>query len=134
MVIIWNDNLITGIPLIDEQHKALFKTIEKLDKCKENESIFYEILAELKEYVLVHFKTEEEYMRYTGYSDYNHHKDSHDKFKKDFKKILRAKSSEGSMMDSRQEVIVFIEDWLKHHYENEDVEMAAYLNKKAFKP
>jgi len=42
-------------------------------------------LIELQTYVKLHFKTEEDYMRYAHYPDYKEHKDCHDKFIKDYK-------------------------------------------------
>lgn len=131
LVIIWNDNLKTGISSIDEQHQELFETINKLEKCKISESIFYKVLSDLNRYISVHFVTEEDYMKHTGYPNYKQHKECHEKFSTDFKKLLKENSSNSSIMESRIELIDFVENWLRNHYENEDVEMATYLNKKS---
>lgn len=75
VTIVWNDNLKTGITVIDEQHQSLFELIGKLDLSKEEEeSLFYEILVDFQRYISVHFKTEEEYMKYTEYPAYQDHK------------------------------------------------------------
>lgn len=131
MVIIWNDNLKTGILSIDEQHQELFETINKLEKCKTSESMFYKVLSDLNRYISVHFVTEEDYMKHTGYPKFKEHKECHEKFSTDFKKLLKENSSNSSIMNSRIELIEFVENWLRNHYENEDVEMAAYLNKQS---
>lgn len=132
MTIEWNDNLKTGISTIDEQHYELFETINKLEKCKTSESIFYKVLSDLNRYISVHFVTEEDYMKHTGYPKYKQHKECHEKFSADLKKLLKVNSSKSSIMDSRIELIDFVENWLKNHYENEDVEMAAFLNNKSY--
>lgn len=129
MTIEWNDNLKTGISKIDEQHKALFETAIKLDKSKEDESLFYSVLSDLKEYIYLHFSTEEEYMRYTDYPDYESHKACHDDFAKNLSEILKINSLNGSIMDSRFEIIEFVENWMTNHYSNEDVKMAEHLKK-----
>lgn len=131
LVIIWNDNLKTGILSIDEQHQELFETINKLEKCKTSESIFYKVLSDLNRYISVHFVTEEDYMKHTGYPKFKVHKECHEKFSADLKKLFKENSSKSSIMNSRIELIEFVENWLKNHYENEDVEMAAYLNKQS---
>lgn len=133
MAIVWNDNLKTGISSIDEQHQSLFETANRLEKSKDDESIFYRVLSDLQEYIFLHFKTEEEYMRYTGYLEYEEHKECHEKFANDLNKILRKNSQHSSIMESRQELIAFVEDWITNHYTNEDVKMAAYLNAQFFK-
>lgn len=130
----WNDNLKTGISTIDEQHQKLFETANKLEECKHTEEFFYEVVIALNQYISEHFKTEEEYMRLTEYPEYESHKNCHDSFASDLKNIIQTHSVESSIMDSRIELISFVEDWLANHYKNEDVKMAAHLNKKSFKP
>lgn len=129
MTIVWNDNLRTGIAIIDEQHEELFVTINKLEACKSSENNFYHVLSDLNRYVSLHFKTEEDYMKHTNYPNYTQHKECHEKFGKDFASFLKENSSKKSIMDSRLELIEFLEAWLKSHYENEDLEMAKYLKK-----
>lgn len=129
MTILWNDNLRTGIAIIDEQHQELFETINSLEKCKISEAYFYSILSALNRYISVHFKTEEDYMHHTAYPNYNRHKECHEQFTVDYKNLLKQNSSKQGIMDSRLELIAFIENWLKNHYETEDLEMADYLKK-----
>lgn len=128
MSISWSDELKTGIADIDEQHQSLFETVNKLDKAKESREIFYEALIEFETYMLLHFKTEEEYMRDALYFDYEHHKECHDKFIFDFKKLFKQISSQASVLDLRTEMIAFLEGWIKEHYTVIDVKMAKFLN------
>lgn len=134
MTIIWNDNLKTGISSIDEQHKSLFETANKLEKSKESEDIFSEVLIELQTYIANHFKTEEEYMRYTGYPCYDAHKKCHEDFAKTLSDILRGNSLQTSIMSSREGLVMFVENWIKNHYSDEDVKMAEYLNNQSYTP
>lgn len=129
MTIIWSDNLKTGISIIDEQHQLLFDTINKLKEFKNTKENFYEILFDLQNYVSVHFHTEETYMKHFCYPNYNNHKACHDKFVEDCKNILNKNATVGSIKDLGEELIIFVEHWIKEHYTNEDVKMANYIRK-----
>ena len=129
MTVKWNENLETGISIIDEQHKQLFETIEKLETFQKSKAQFNEVIMELKEYVAKHFKTEEEYMHYTIYPEFSKHRASHDKFVEDFRNILKTHSETGNIMDIGPTLAIFVEAWLNDHYKNEDVKLASYIKK-----
>lgn len=133
MTIIWGNHLKTGITIIDEQHQELFETIDKLEKAKTNKSAFYEILIELQVYITLHFATEEKYMAYTGYPEFDNHKICHDKFINDYKNSLKIITKYDNVMDICPKLVNFVENWIMTHYTNEDVKMAAYLNKNPLK-
>lgn len=122
-----SENLLTGIDIIDEQHQALFKLINNLDKFKESNDSFHQALLELQNYVSNHFKSEEEYMRYMFYPEYPHHKACHDNFVKEYKSLLIKLSQANEPVELGGEFIQFIEVWIKEHYANEDVKMAEYI-------
>lgn len=128
MTIVWSDDLKTGINVIDEQHQGLFETANKLEKAKTNKDDFYEILIELQTYTTLHFATEEKYMKYTGYPEFDNHKTCHDKFINDYKNSLKKIAKYDNIMDICPELINFVESWIMTHYTKEDVKMAAYLN------
>jgi len=129
MTVIWNDNLKTGIAAIDEQHQLLFEIIGMLEESIEDKAQFYEVLIKLQNYMTEHFKTEEDYMKHTSYPEFGKHKACHEKFAEDYKKILHKSTESNNLMDLAPELISFAETWLTGHYENEDVKMAAHLNK-----
>lgn len=127
MVLIWNDNLKTGISVIDEQHQELFTMISKLGRFIKDKAGFLEALIELQTYSSIHFKTEEDYMNYTNYPDYEHHKAEHKLFVKTYMEILKKINDVEEITDLGQELMNYVESWLEKHYTNEDVKMAAYL-------
>lgn len=128
MTVVWNENLKTGISKIDEQHQQLFETVNKLGAFQKSKAVFNEVLIELRTYINAHFKTEEEYMTYTVYPDYKHHKACHDKFVADFRDILKKNSTVESIVDLGPELVGFLENWLNNHYKDEDVELAKHIN------
>lgn len=127
-MIIWDDNLKTGIAIIDEQHQLLFETINKLNKFKETKDNFHEVLFDLQAYVSVHFNTEETYMKCLNYPDYSNHKACHDKFVDDCTRILNKNETVNAFAGIAEELVVFVEDWIQNHYTNEDVKMASYIS------
>lgn len=127
MVILNTENLITGIDIIDEQHQALFKLINNLDKFLESKEGFRQALLELQIYVANHFKTEEEYMRYMSYPELDYHQECHNKFIEDYKALLKKLSSASTSLNVASEFVKFIEDWIQEHYTTVDVKMAEYI-------
>ena len=65
MAIEWTEDLATGVPEIDAQHKELFSRINRLlEACNQGQgrAEVGKTLAFLEEYVLIHFSTEEKIM------------------------------------------------------------------------
>ncbi|WP_315073655.1 hemerythrin family protein [uncultured Clostridium sp.] len=109
-----------GVELIDNQHKKLFEladkaymllkdefTIDKYDK-------IVEILQELKDYTIFHFKSEEEYMASINYKRMFTQKVEHDAFIKKLEAI-DLKNVDENQNESLMEVLNFLNDWLTEH-------------------
>ena len=79
----WDEKYCVGISLIDKDHKKYIDTINKLIFIKKNDDNpegVKEVLRELIDYVLTHFKTEETYMMEFNYPEYQNHKEEHHDF------------------------------------------------------
>lgn len=130
MPIEWDDNLKTGIPIIDEQHQELLVMLNRLGRLRCGREYFFEALEELQAYVDTHFKTEEDYMMSIKYSEYDEHKSCHDKFIEDFKTILKKMNEiENFNNELGAELFDFVGEWIINHYSNEDVKLADYIKK-----
>lgn len=83
----WNDKYCINVPIIDEQHKEIFKICRKLELLLECPTTVYilndtiEILSDLRNYITFHFYTEENYMKSINYPNFLSHKKEHDNFK-----------------------------------------------------
>lgn len=128
MAITWNDDLKTGIDIIDYQHQLLFETINKLSAAKKNKTIFLQVLVELQIYISEHFQTEEIFMKSSGYDDYVSHKKGHKKFSTNYKENFKQMLDNIDFIKIAPDLIIFVEEWLSEHYTNEDVKMAKYLH------
>jgi len=81
---LWKDNYELGVPLIDEQHKELFRRVESfLQVLRSNVSWdekvqkVNETLEFMKSYVVEHFHDEEEYQKSIDYPGFDAHKQKH---------------------------------------------------------
>ncbi len=81
MRLLWNDELLTGDPLIDDQHRRLFQLFNALvDGIArgEREDLVGRTLAALSAYVVGHFRMEEEMMARIGYPGLADHRAEHE--------------------------------------------------------
>ena len=109
-----------GIESIDEQHKKLFELADKaymllkdafsLDKYDK----IVEIVEELKEYTIFHFKSEEEYMESINYKRLFTQKIEHEKFIKSLDDI-DLRHLDQNQDDSLVKMLNFLNEWLTEH-------------------
>lgn len=127
MPIEWNDSLKTGINIIDEQHQELVVMLNRLGRFKCGVEYFNEALAELEDYVNIHFKTEKHYMKSLNYPHYKEHKAAHDGFVNVFLGFKSKIKMTDDCNELGEEIIEVTGNWLMNHYTKEDVELAAYI-------
>jgi hemerythrin-like metal-binding protein len=126
----WDESLVTGHKIIDEQHKQLFDTLVNLVEASEQglgKDQIYKTLDFLSEYTIMHFKTEEELQIEYGYPDYPLHKQSHDEFKTTVSNQIHTLQKKGPEKELVDIVIHTVGEWLITHIKGNDIAMAAYL-------
>jgi hemerythrin len=87
----WDDAYSLGIKNIDDQHKKLFDIVDKIFSLQESKDVkgnIRTILHELFEYIKVHFKDEEEFMKSINYPDLAYHIELHEQLVKSVSGIL----------------------------------------------
>lgn len=121
----WKEEFIIGIDHIDEQHKKLFEIanrayeILKSDLYVDKYNKIVEVIEELKEYTIFHFKAEEEYMLSIGYKKFFSQKVEHTDF------IEKIKNINLEEIDTDQdkyllELLEFVVDWIGSHILEKD--------------
>jgi hemerythrin len=126
----WDESLVTGYKIIDDQHRQLFDTLVKLIEASEQglgKDEIYTTLDFLSEYTIMHFKTEEELQLEYGYPDYPLHKQSHDDFKTTVNNQIYTLQKKGPEKELIDIVVQTVGDWLVTHIKGNDIVMAAYL-------
>ncbi len=131
MAISWNDNLIIGVSVVDDQHKEIFARFDKLSLACQNKIGYEEVkelLSYLHEYVATHFAAEEALMEMLSYHGLAVQSEQHAAFKKDII-ALSAESEQG--VDGHRlslEVDRRLVQWFILHIRNLDSEMAGFVN------
>lgn len=121
----WKNDYELGVSHIDEQHKKLFEIAYNAYKLLINDFFtdkydkIMEILEELKEYTVFHFKSEEEYMLSIGYKKFLSHKVEHENFINKINNIDLTKI-DLNQDESVKEILEFIVDWIDKHILNMD--------------
>jgi len=117
----WEDKFSVGISIIDHQHKTLIGILNKAICAKGSNGSpeeLWEILSEMTNYALTHFKTEETYMKEYDYPEYQDHKEEHRHF---YTEIIayHDKVIEGDSQIAN-EIIEYLKWWLVNHIQVTD--------------
>ena len=126
----WNENLLTGISKIDEEHQVIVSLINRLanNLIHEEEFEIEDTFNELAKYANYHFKSEEKiWKKYLNGNDLEIlHKQSHYSFLPKILKI-KEKNKDNSFTQTAEEVLLFLTKWLAFHIVNEDMRLALIL-------
>lgn len=124
----WHDSYATGIPIIDDQHKELFKAINGVHDAFAEGKPMAEVrplMDFLMAYTISHFRTEESFMEEMGYPDLSRHQSEHALLLRKVQDLRGRINSE--VPPNLPEVAKFIGDWLRHHIGEVDMGYSAYL-------
>lgn len=116
----FTDEYLTGIDMIDREHRQLFEIIERASHLVRSWSTtdhFDEILHtldELRKYTQNHFSDEEEYMRNIHYDGYDAQKRAHEAFISRLDELDPAEI-EKNPRDYLESLVEFLLGWLIHH-------------------
>ena len=120
-IAVWNLGLETGIPEIDQQHRALFDAINALAEAfqaGQAPSRVGESLAFLNRYTREHFDTEEAFMVGSGYPQLAAHQAEHAQLMARLGE-LEARHGRGFLVTA--DVALFLAEWLTHHINEVDM-------------
>lgn len=128
-LIVWNDTLVTGINIIDEQHQILVNLFNEANTklANNNNTEFLEqITCDMLSYALYHFETEEGLMQKYGYIEAA---DTHIRQHRSFSaKIVEVRNNiKAGILISREDLLSFLNNWLINHILSTDKELAVFL-------
>jgi hemerythrin len=134
---LWRDKYELGVPVIDDQHKELFKRVESFlqvlrsaDPWEEKTPKIDETLEFMKKYVVEHFHDEEEYQRSIGYPGYEGHKQIHNDMVDYVQEVSRQYEQSNNNEQLMQQLGGRLLAWLINHVAAEDQRIANYAKKK----
>lgn len=125
VVPVFTEAYVTGIELVDEEHKELFRIIGEVYHVIEEEYLhdkydeIVHLLEELKNYTKFHFADEEKYMQSIQYQGLAAQKRAHDAF------VARLEEMNFEHIDEHQqetleEMMEFLTEWLVNHIMHSD--------------
>jgi hemerythrin-like metal-binding protein len=122
---LWSKSLETGISLIDEQHKELFRQVDILLDQK-NDNRHKDALHFLDKYIVKHFSDEQKMHSDSKYPKAVQHKKFHDDYVIVFRKLKDKYLKEGATPANNMEINKTVVGWLKDHILVHDKEFAVY--------
>lgn len=132
MYLEWDNNLNIGINEIDEQHKELFKCLDRLlvsMKDGHGKSEVLKTLNFLEEYVYKHFEDEEAIQKKYNYPKYEEQHNQHEEFKKELKKLRDSFQKQGPSALLALNIQKNVITWCKRHIMMLDKDLGDFLNK-----
>jgi hemerythrin len=132
-LIVWNDDLVTGIAKIDEQHRILVNSINDANTrltINSNAEMLEQISRDLLSYALYHFETEEELMHEYNYAEANSEDaDAHLRQHREFSaKVVEVREGiKAGNLISREDLLTFLNGWLINHILKTDKRLAAFI-------
>ncbi|RDU22882.1 bacteriohemerythrin [Anaerosacchariphilus polymeriproducens] len=114
------EEYLIGIEQIDKEHEKLFEIAEKVYQLLQDKFIpdkydnIRQVLIELREYTIMHFEHEEEYMKSIQYKRMFTQKVEHDAFRKKIEDLEFEKLDE-KQEEMIKEILEFLTNWLVHH-------------------
>ncbi len=130
-IMMWNDNLKIGIPLIDAEHRELCDRIDRLfDACgkgKGKEEIM-KTIGFLEQYTIKHFGDEEALQRKSTYPKIAEHKAMHEYFKSEIAKLRNDVQNNGVTVATISKTNYFLMNWLLNHIQKMDSELKNYIH------
>jgi len=117
MRIQWCDLFVTGNPLVDHQHQALFEAINGFDDALASGAgpqRIDELLTFLEGYTKEHFATEEFLMIRAGFPNLDTHKGEHERLLTRVKFIVDLRNQDPALVPP-EGLSKFLGDWLQNH-------------------
>jgi hemerythrin-like metal-binding protein len=131
MAIEWGQQLSTGVPWQDREHKEFFKRLNELVSAierGEGEEEVGRLFKFLDDYMVTHFHHEEQAMSRYGYPDILTHLEEHTHFIDDLSRLKKESLQCGSGL--AEQVRSRLVDWLVDHIGSTDKALGAFLNQR----
>lgn len=126
----------TGVQLVDIQHRALIQQINRLEAMTKAEKIdpaeVERLIGFLGNYIVGHFKFEENCMQRRSCPAYGANKQAHEHFIAEWAKFKQQYDSEGAHGELLQKLLERTQDWIKNHILKIDLQLKATVKERGF--
>ncbi len=134
MAITWQDDLATGIEVVDIQHKEIFSRFDAFSDAFDQGvalGVLTELLLFLERYTQQHFWDEEDYMAGSRYPELAEHKIAHRTFLDDLTRLqadVRGDDTNSRHIMVAKRLLIL---WFIKHIRVSDKEFASYLSRRS---
>ena len=131
-VIEWNESYLTGHPIIDHQHEALFAEINQLADAvarQQDESELLRRVDRISEMTREHFRCEEQLMREQCYPEFAAHQHDHNQILDNGEALLKQYKEGGVPLSEL--LPRFISTWAVQHIVEDDAKLAAFVRQRS---
>ncbi|MCL2001470.1 MAG: hemerythrin family protein [Planctomycetes bacterium] len=127
LLIVWNEPHMTGVNILDEQHRAFAAMVNSLHyslMVRQDPDHLHPIYNMVMGFAKTHFPTEIEMLKESGYPQVNAHQTHHDRFITDSMRIYEYSSEKDG---DPKAYLEFLKRWWKFHILHEDLAFSAHL-------
>ncbi len=127
-IIDWSESLRVGVNTVDEQHVKLVTLVNQLYDAMvagKGKVVVGQVLTELIDYTVYHFKTEEEFFKKYGYPNAADHIREHNDLTRTAKELKVAYDSNKATVTF--DTMKFLKDWLVNHIMKSDKAFGPFL-------
>lgn len=132
----WMEEYATGVQLVDIQHRALIQRINRLEAMTKAEQIdpaeVERLIGFLGNYIVGHFKFEENCMQRRSCPAYGVNKQAHEQFIADWTQFKRQYDSEGAHQKLLEQLLERTQGWIKNHILKIDLQLKATVKVRGF--
>ena len=132
----WMEDYATGVQLVDIQHRALFQQINRLEAMiKATEIDPYEVerlLVFLSNYIVGHFRFEENCMKRRACPAYAENRKAHEEFIATLTDVKRRFSADNPNREVLQELLEHTQAWIKDHILKIDQQLKNTVSRPGF--
>ena len=124
----WNESMSVGVPLIDDDHRALVHLTNRLHEsvsAGDTYDVLDNLLNRLIDYIDIHFAREERVMEACAYPEIVSHKEEHGEFV-NYIHGLRERFTPETAPDFAGDLADFLKGWLNHHILIQDMAYRTY--------
>lgn len=124
--LVWNDDLSTGLAIIDADHKTLVGLVNEVSDHSITHKEIDSVLGELLDYTRYHFKREEAVMKACNYAGVTQHAQSHKMLAMRVNELAETWRNDKNP-ETIFQLLTFLRTWLVQHIMEEDKIIMRYV-------
>jgi len=133
----WSKDYVLNIPAIDNEHKLLVSLVNDMGLAllyhgELQKRAVRESLQRLSRYTRTHFESEERFLMFNNYPEFDAHKEQHEQLLAQLDAFERKFRAGEKPFNTR--MLLFLKDWLARHIILHDCKFAHYYSDKELSP